>query len=150
MPHSERIKSAYLRSTAPCVAVSGAAVLDGMLARKPKYAKISRMESVCQGAAIRRRGGGGVCVGAREAGVSFMRLPNRRYTKRWADTQERKEKLQRRKFAVDAARSGGRGCKISLRFRVPAMRAIEQRTFLAAPRPEVAGRERKSARFYSG
>src|ERR1700689_2921641 len=114
MPHSERIKSAYLSRTALCVAVggavSGAAVLDGMLARKPKYAKISRMESVCQGAAIRRPGGGGgvgvrVCLGAMVAGLSFMRLPNRRYTKIWVDTQGRKKKLQREGFAMDAALS---------------------------------------------
>jgi hypothetical protein len=103
MPHSERIKSAYLSRTALCVAVacavSGARVLDGVLARKPKYAKISRMESVCQGAAIRRRGGGVgagvcVCVGASVAGLSFMRSPQRRYTKIWVDTQTRAEKLQ--------------------------------------------------------
>src|ERR1700683_3815520 len=107
MPHSERIKSAYLRSTALCVAVggavSGAAVPDGMLARKPKYAKISRIDSVCQGAAIRRRSGGGgvgvcVCVGGMVTGWSFMRLANRRYTKIWADTQGRKEKLQPRRL----------------------------------------------------
>src|ERR1700683_5137521 len=114
MPHSERIKSPYLRSTALCVAsgdaVSGAAVLDGMLARKPKYAKISRMENVCQGAAIRRRGGcGGIgicaCVGAMVAGLSFMHFPNRRYMKIWADTQARKEKLQPSGFAMDTALS---------------------------------------------
>src|SRR5580658_547279 len=78
MPHSERIKSAYLRSTALCEAFgcadSGATVLDGIPARKPKYAKISRIESVCHGEAIRRRGGG-VCGGARVAGLSSMGLP---------------------------------------------------------------------------
>src|SRR5271154_2827786 len=81
MPHSERISSAYFTRTELCDALgcadSGATVLDGRLARKPKYAKISRMESVCQGAAIRRRGGGAVgdCVCVGEAGLLFMRLP---------------------------------------------------------------------------
>src|SRR5271170_3609158 len=78
MPHSERIKSAYLRSTALCVAVGcavpGAMELDGRVARKPKYAKISRMESVCHGAAISRRGVGvGACVCAGVVGLSVMR-----------------------------------------------------------------------------
>src|ERR1700689_4215799 len=96
MPHSERIKSAYLSRTALCVAVgcavSGATVLDGMLARKPKYARISRMEHVCQGAGIRGRGGGVgagvcVCVGGIVAGLWFMRAPQRKYTKIWVRTQ---------------------------------------------------------------
>src|SRR5271154_412388 len=100
MPHSERIKSAYLRSTALCVAVGcavpGAMELDGRVARKPKYAKISRMESVCHGAAISRRGVGvGACICAGVGGSSFMRSPQRRYTKIWIDTQARAEKLQR-------------------------------------------------------
>src|SRR5271163_431906 len=79
MPHSERIKSAYLRSTALCEAFgcadSGATVLDGIPARKPKYAKISRMESVCHGEAIRRRDGVGDCAGAGGDGLSFMGFP---------------------------------------------------------------------------
>src|ERR1700734_2048097 len=79
MPHSERISRKYFRRTAPCAALgcpdSGATVLDGRLARKPKYAKISRMENVCHGAAIRRRGGLGDCVCAGRAGMSVMRSP---------------------------------------------------------------------------
>src|SRR5580704_9697597 len=66
------------------------------------------MDSVCQGAAIRRPGGSGgvgVCVSlaAMVAGLSFMRLLDRRYTKIGVDTRWRKEKSQRKAFAVDAA-----------------------------------------------
>src|SRR5580658_10839797 len=79
MPHSERISRKYFRRTAPCAALgcpdSGATVLDGRLARKPKYAKTSRMESVCHGAAIRRRGGVGGCVCAGAAGLSVISSP---------------------------------------------------------------------------
>src|SRR5271168_1503192 len=78
MPHSERIRSAYLKSTALCDAFgcadSGATVLKGIPVRKPRYAKTSRMESVCHGAAIRRPGGAD-CIWVEGVGTSFMRSP---------------------------------------------------------------------------
>src|SRR5580658_187911 len=79
MPHSQRIKSAYFRSTALCETIgcagSRATVFDGIPVRKPKYAKMSRMENVCHGAAIRRRGGAGDCVCVPVARLSVMRSP---------------------------------------------------------------------------
>src|ERR1700721_4082206 len=94
MPHSERISRKYFRRTAPCAALgcadSGATALDGRLARKPKYEKISRMESVCHGAAIRRRGALGDCVWAAGAGVSVMRSPRiQEHTDRYARAREK-------------------------------------------------------------
>src|ERR1700677_991085 len=80
MPHSERIRSAHFSRTALCEAIgcadSGATALDGSPGRKPKHAKISRMERVVHGAAIRRRGAGvGACICAGVVGLSVMRAP---------------------------------------------------------------------------
>src|ERR1700722_2522476 len=78
MPHSVAMAIKYPRriaawETAAC-ADSGASACCGVAARNPKYPKISRIESVCHGEAMKRRlAGSGREPGP--AGSRFIRAP---------------------------------------------------------------------------